>query len=100
MIKITAILAAVVLMVLYTALSWGYVGHTMYLWFVHPYFTDLPTFSVNHFIGFMMFATVITNRGSVHIKDEFQDKTAMYSAFLFSPWVSLFVAWFVKLLLM
>lgn len=100
MLKIFALLSAVVLLLLYSALSWGYVGHTMYLWFVHPHFSDLPLFSVTQFIGFMMFATVLTNRGSTHLKEEYQDKTALYSSLFLSPWFSLGVAWFLKSLLM
>lgn len=99
--ELFAIFALVFLLVIYGAFSWGYVGHTMYLWFILPHFPNLPTFSVTQFIGFMLFATVMFNRGNgVHIKDELQDKTTMYTNAILAPWISLFVAWLLKSLLM
>lgn len=98
---ILAILALLFILIIYSALSWGYVGHTMYLWFIHPHFPDLPTFSVIHFIGFMLFANIMFNRSSGnYIKDEFKDKNTMYASMILSPWITLSVSWLIKSLLM
>lgn len=97
---VLAILALLFIVIIYSAFSWGYVAHTMYTWFVLPYFPDLPTFTTIHFIGFMLFASVFTNRSNTHIKDEFKDQNAMYTSLFLSPWLALFVAWFLKALLM
>ena len=99
--EIIALIAGIFLMVIYSALSWGFVGHTFYLWFIHPHFAFLPTFSVIHFVGFMLFATVMFNRtSSTYIKEEYKDKTAMYSALFLAPWVTLVIGWFLKAILM
>ena len=98
--ELFAIFALVFIVMIYSALSWGYVGHTMYTWFILPHFPDLPTFTTIHFIGFMLFATVMFNRSTTHIKDEFQDKSAMYGSLVLAPWISLVVAWLLKSLLM
>lgn len=101
MLELLAILAAFVLLILYGAFVWGYVSHTMYLWFILPHFPDLPTFSIYHFIGFMMFSSVMFKGTSHnHIKDEFKDKSAMYSSLLLGPWLTLGVAWFIKTILL
>jgi hypothetical protein len=96
-----SIIAAIFLAVVYGALSWGYVAHTLYLWFVQPHFTDLPMFSLYHFIGFMLFSNVMfkSNHGTF-IKEEFKDKTAMYSGLILNPWITLFVAWIIKSILL
>ena len=98
--ELLALFALLILVVIYGAFSWGYVGHTLYTWFVLPYFPDLPTFTTIHFIGFMLFANVMFNRNTSHIKDEFKDKNAMYASLIFSPWITLAVAWFLKSILM
>lgn len=90
----------VVFVLLYSSFSWGYVAHTMYLWFIHPHFVDLPTFSVIQFIGFMMFANIITNRGQNHIKEEYKDTVSMYTYLFLGPWVTLACAWLLKSILM
>jgi hypothetical protein len=99
--EVLAILALLFILIIYGAFSWGYVGHTLYMWFIIPHFPTLPTFSVIQFIGFMLFVNVMTNRSNgPHIKDEFKDQSAMYSTLILSPWIMLFIAWLLKSLLM
>jgi hypothetical protein len=101
MLELLAVLSVIVLIVLYGAFAWGYVSHTMYLWFILPHFPDLPTFSVYQFIGFMMFSSVMFKRTTHnHIKDEFIDKNSMYGSLLLGPWIALGVAWFIKSILL
>lgn len=84
-----------VLMLCYTALSWGYVAHTFYHWFILPSFPTFRDFSITQFIGFIVFLNCILPHSKTHLKDEFKDKEWEIISFIFSPWLSLLFGWII-----
>lgn len=89
-------LILVIGIVLYNTVCWGYVGFKFYQWFVFPFFDNLPTFNYVHFIGFVLFVSVMTHKGSTHIKEEYRDTSSEWAGLLVSPWVTLFLGFIIK----
>ena len=82
-------LAIIAAIVLYNAFAWGYVASVFYGWFVLPYFPSFPHFTATHFIGFVLFIGVMTHKGHIYVKDEYQDKTNSWVQLFLGPWISL-----------
>jgi len=96
-IGVLSVISAVFLLILYGIVSWGYVSHTLYLWFIQPHFPELPMFSIYTFIGFMFFSSVMFKGNHVtNIKSKFKDESTMYVGLIINPWIILLVAWIFK----
>ncbi len=87
------------LLILYNALSWGYVTYVLYNWFVLTSLTELPHFTVTQFIGFTLFLQALMPRIPNYIKDEYKDKTIMYTMTFLGPWIVLLFSWAIKVIL-
>jgi hypothetical protein len=87
------------LLILYSALSWGYVTYVLYNWFVLTNITELPHFTITQFIGFALFLRALMPHSSEYIKDEYKDKTTMYAMSFLGPWIVLLFSWVLKLIL-
>ncbi len=92
-------LGVVAILIIYGALSWGYVSYTFYNWFILTSFPDLPHLSIVQFIGFSLFANTIIRHGSVFIKDEYKDKNLEYFSMALNPWLVLLFGWLLKVVL-
>ena len=82
---------------LYNSFAWGYVGSIFYNWFVLPSFPDFPNFGYTEFIGFNLFVSVLTNKTTMTIKDEYKDKQMIILQLLVGPWAVLFMGWLIKI---
>lgn len=98
-ITIFGVIGLAIILILYGSISWGYVTHTFYSWFILTSFPDLPNFSIIQFIGFSMFISTIIRGNYVSIKDEYRDKNSEYIIMFIMPWVTLLIGWVVKVLL-
>ena len=87
------------LLILYSALSWGYVTYVLYNWFVLTSLTELPHFTVTQFIGFTLFLQALMPRIPNYINDEYKDKTTMYTMNFLGPWIVLLFSWAIKVIL-
>lgn len=93
------IISLVVVLIVYTSLSWGFVSYTFYNWFILTSIDGLPHFTMIQFIGFALFLNALIRGNSSYIKDEFKDKTQMYMGVLLNPWITLFFGWLIKVLM-
>lgn len=82
--------------IIYSSWSWGFVAHKFYGWFVLTAIPSLPHFSTTEFIGFCLFISCITNKSQSSIKEEYEDKTKVWSYIILSPWVVLLCGWIVN----
>lgn len=97
LISILAMISLIVIILAYISFSWGYVIHKLYGWFILNWFGDvLPEISVIQFIGITFFIHAIITRPTVHIKEEYKDKTGMYASLILSPWITLLIGWALK----
>lgn len=94
------ILLLAFLFVIYNAFSWGYVASVFYGWFVLPHFPNFPQFGWVEFVGFILFIGVLTSKSYRHIKDEHIDKTTTTVSLFLGPWLTLFLGWLIKVVLL
>jgi hypothetical protein len=87
------------LLILYSALSWGYVTYVLYHWFVLTTLTELPHFTITQFIGFALFLRALIPSSPDYIKDEYKDKSTMYIMNFLGPWIVLLFSWALKVIL-
>jgi hypothetical protein len=86
------------LIIMYSALAWGYVLSILYGWFIIPIFPQLPhDIPLMGFIGIAVFVGAITHKTSTSIKDEYKDKSYQWVDVFLSPWLTLFGAWVIHL---
>ena len=85
---------------LYGTFSWGFVCLKLYNWFVLPLGVQgLPTLTLVQMIGLCLFFKAIGYHGSVHLKDEYEDKYKFYISVFLLPWLTLLFAFILKILL-
>ncbi len=91
---------AIVILVMYSSFSWGYVASIVYKWFILSQFTQLPQIQWWQFAGIMFFINCFIHNSTRHyLKDEVKNnKTGMVTSIL-SPWLLLFSAWLFKITL-
>jgi hypothetical protein len=92
-------ISMVAILIIYGALSWGFVSYTFYKWFILTSFPDLPYFNMVQFIGFSLFINVLIRHNGVYIKDEYKDKSTEYSSLILNPWLVLSFGWLLKIIL-
>lgn len=85
----------VFLLLMYGALSWGFVMFKFYNWFLLPVFVTLPTITFIQSIGVMMFIGLFCRYAGEGLKDDYKDKTSQMTTAILAPWVTLFAGWLV-----
>jgi hypothetical protein len=100
------ILATIILTVIfvsgvliYNALSWGYVISVFYGWFILPLYPHLPHFSVLQFISILLFIKALNPTTGSFLKEEYYDKSKIWFSMILAPWLTLFFGWVAKMFL-
>ena len=76
--------------VIYSILSWAFVGAKFYAWFVLPVFTNLPSIGFATMAGIYMFVQVFIYKGSGSNKVG----KSFWILTLLAPWLWLLLGWF------
>lgn len=84
-----------VVVILYSAFAWGFVVSKFYLWFILPVFPSLPYFSILQFIGFLLFLSAVMPKHYSGLKDEYEDKSKIWSYGLLNPWITLTIGYLI-----
>lgn len=79
----------IVALIFYSSLSWAYVCHKFWYWFLLPIFPNIPHISFTQSMALMMFVTLLKSHTPVNIKDEFKKEHADTIAAIITPWLSL-----------
>lgn len=99
LLTIIGALALVGLLVIYSSASWGFVLYKMWGWFVLPVFPMLPSINFIEALGLMFIISLFKNQPTT-MKEEFVDNSKNTTYFLLGPWMTLLVAWFIKIIWM
>lgn len=89
-------------LVFYGALSWGFVFYKFWEWFLIPAFAlTFPEVVIHQItfplaVGLLFIVSLFRNQDSQIIKDEYKNTTATTWGVLLAPWVTLFIGWLVK----
>jgi hypothetical protein len=86
----------IILGVIYSVISWGLVLYKFWYWFIQPVFTTLPTINFMEAVGLMMFINLFRNQNQQVVHKVFRDDYSQFKLTIISPWLMLFVGWFVK----
>ena len=84
-------------LLIYSSLSWGFVLHKFYYWFLLPVFPELPQINFWQAVGLYFIVGLFHNHNSKSLKEELyeKDKYSRAAALLFTPWLMLIIGWFI-----
>ncbi len=84
--------ALIAFIVFYNSLAWGLVTYKFYHWFGMALF-PLPDLDYWQCVTLGLFLTIFKSHTTIHLKDEFKDKTSEYSHMILDTWIVLFIGW-------
>ena len=84
----------------YEAISWGLVTWKFWYWFLLPVFPTLPAITFLQAVGLMFFISLFKAQPTQAIKKEYIDQTNTTVTQVIAPWVTLFVGWLVKIIIL
>lgn len=84
----------------YGAFSWGLVTWKFWYWFLLPIFPTLPAITFLQAVGLAFFISLFKGQPAQAIKKEYADQTNMAIAQILAPWLTLFVGWLVKVIIL
>lgn len=93
LIAILGVLGIAFMVQAYSSFTWGLVASVYYGWFVLPYFSTFPVFTVTQFVGFTMFVNVIIRQVPSFIQNEYKDTSMEWSYLILGPWITLLLGW-------
>lgn len=76
------VVALLVIVLIYSSLSWGFVLFKFYGWFLIPVFTQLPAINCWKSVGLMFIIGLFCIYSGEHIKKEFKDAETGQSIFV------------------
>lgn len=100
---IFAVLGVLVLLAFalsYGTLSWGLVLYKFWYWFLLPVFPGLTEITFVQAIGLVFVVSLFHTVNTQIIKKEYKDETNSVVNGLLAPWLTLFLGWLVKIILM
>jgi hypothetical protein len=86
--------------ILYSSLTWGLLVWKFWYWFLLPVFPALPAITFLQAVGIMFFICLFKGVPAQVIKDEYVDKTNGTIASIIAPWLTLFIGWLVKIIIL
>jgi hypothetical protein len=94
------IIALIVVLILYSSLSWGFALYKFWYWFILPVFPGLPEITFWHAVGLFLFIVFFRIGDGQIIKDEYKEKTTGVIMSIITPWVTLLIGYMLKSMFM
>jgi len=83
-------------LLVYNALSWGFVTFKFWTWFVLPVFVTLPALTFLQAVGLWVFITLFQNQTMPTVKKEYRDETANTIMPIVAPWLVFAIGFLIK----
>lgn len=95
----TILVPTIIGLYVYGIFSWGFVCLELYNWFVLPLgIQGLPALNLVQMMGVFVFLKAVGYHSNLHVKDEYKDNKSLYISAALSPWVTLLMAYLLRLI--
>ena len=89
MIELIIFAGVFMLMLFYSAFSWGVVTYNFWYWFLIPLFPEAPEITFTLAVGVHMLLALFKNHNNETIKEKYKDKAMGWAVYMLSPWLTL-----------